>query len=114
MVTVNGQALVAWTFDYNNVLAWADEAGYSAWLQCLVLPGGPVFVGKITNGDAYEGAILNSVPTDEKTQHQPIAGSGVPVSASMPASGLHERPSEQDCEPPLGILSGEQRVNFVI
>ena len=56
VVTVNGQALVAWTFDYNNVLAWADEAGYSAWLQCLVLPGGPVFVGKITNGDAYEGA----------------------------------------------------------
>ncbi|KAK9904021.1 hypothetical protein WJX75_002693 [Coccomyxa subellipsoidea] len=54
VVTVNGQALVAWTFDYNNVLAWADEAGYSAWLQCLVLPGGPVFVGKITNGDAYE------------------------------------------------------------
>lgn len=58
VVTVNGTALVAWTFDYNNVLAWADEAGYSAWLQCLVLPGGPVFVGKITNGDAYEGAPL--------------------------------------------------------
>ena len=26
------------------------------WLQCLVLPGGPVFVGKITTGDAYDGA----------------------------------------------------------
>ena len=62
VVTVNGQALVAWTFDYNNVLAWADEAGYSAWLQCLVLPGGPVFVGKITNGDAYEGAPCFSFP----------------------------------------------------
>jgi hypothetical protein len=56
VVKVNGQNLVAWTFDYNNVLAWAEEAGYSAWLQCLILPGGPVFVGKITTGDAYDGA----------------------------------------------------------
>lgn len=57
MVALNGQELAGWTFDYNNVLAWADQAGsYSAWLQALVLPGGPVFVGKVTTGDAYEGA----------------------------------------------------------
>ena len=42
MVALNGQELAGWTFDYNNVLAWADQAGsYSAWLQALVLPGGP-------------------------------------------------------------------------
>lgn len=35
MVKVNGHSLVAWTFDYNNVLAWQEEAGYSAWLQVL-------------------------------------------------------------------------------
>ena len=59
MVALNGQELAGWTFDYNNVLAWADQAGgYSAWLQALVLPGGPVFVGKVTTGDAYEGAAL--------------------------------------------------------
>ncbi|CAK0782825.1 hypothetical protein CVIRNUC_006020 [Coccomyxa viridis] len=49
MVKVNGQALVAFNFDYNNVLAWREEAGCSAWLQFLVLPGGPVFVGKISH-----------------------------------------------------------------
>ncbi len=70
VVTVNGTALVAWTFDYNNVLAWADEAGYSAWLQCLVLPGGPVFVGKITNGDAYEGALISLIPENFRDDHQ--------------------------------------------
>ena len=57
MVSVNGQNLVAFNFDYNNVLAWRDEAGYSAWLQFLVLPGGPVFVGKISNS-GYDGGLL--------------------------------------------------------
>jgi hypothetical protein len=55
VVTVNGQALSRWTFDYNNVLAWQDEAGCSAWLQLLVLPGGPVLVGKVLAGGNYEG-----------------------------------------------------------
>ena len=54
VVSVNGQALAAFNFDYNNVLAWREEAGYSAWLQFLVLPGGPVFVGKISNS-GYDG-----------------------------------------------------------
>ena len=54
VVSVNGQNLVAFNFDYNNVLAWREEAGYSAWLQFLVLPGGPVFVGKISNS-GYDG-----------------------------------------------------------
>ena len=57
MVKVNGQALVAFNFDYNNVLAWREEAGCSAWLQFLVLPGGPVFVGKISHS-AHDGALL--------------------------------------------------------
>lgn len=38
VVKVNGHSLVAWTFDYNNVLAWQEEAGYSAWLQVLNQP----------------------------------------------------------------------------
>ena len=54
VVKVNGQALVAFNFDYNNVLAWREEAGCSAWLQFLVLPGGPVFVGKISHS-AHDG-----------------------------------------------------------
>ena len=58
MVSVNGQKLVAFNFDYNNVLAWREEAGYSAWLQFLVLPGGPVFVGKISNS-GYDGGLLS-------------------------------------------------------
>ena len=57
MVKVNGQALVAFNFDYNTVLAWSEEAGCSAWLQFLVLPGGPVFVGKISHS-AHDGAPL--------------------------------------------------------
>ena len=57
MVAVNGQQLARWTFDYNNVLAWRDEAGSSAWLQLLVLPGGPVFIGKLLHGSSgYDGA----------------------------------------------------------
>ncbi len=56
-MSVNGQKLVAFNFDYNSVLAWREEAGYSAWLQFLVLPGGPVFVGKISNS-GYDGELL--------------------------------------------------------
>ena len=55
MVKVNEQALVAFNFDYNNVLAWREEAGCSAWLQFLVLPGGPVLVGKLSHS-AHDGA----------------------------------------------------------
>ena len=47
MLTVDGRALVAWTFDANNVLAWDNEAGYAAWLQFMALPGGPVFMGSL-------------------------------------------------------------------
>lgn len=46
-VAVGGRDLSFWTFDANNVLAWADEAGYTAWLQFTVLPGGPVFMGTL-------------------------------------------------------------------
>lgn len=55
-VAVGGRDLSFWTFDANNVLAWADEAGYTAWLQFTVLPGGPVFMGTLhpSGGDAAE------------------------------------------------------------
>ena len=69
MVKVNGQALVAFNFDYNNVLAWREEAGCSAWLQFLVLPGGPVFVGKISHS-AHDG-----VPSPRRLPYYPICGS---------------------------------------
>jgi len=46
-VAVGGRDLTHWTFDANNVLAWSDEAGYTAWLQLTVLPGGPVFMGTL-------------------------------------------------------------------
>ncbi len=60
MVSVNGKALAGFNFDYNNVLAWREEAGCSAWLQFLVLPGGPVFVGKISNS-GYDGEIHHPI-----------------------------------------------------
>ena len=55
-MAVGGRDLSFWTFDANNVLAWADEAGYTAWLQFTVLPGGPVFMGTLhpSGGDAAE------------------------------------------------------------
>ena len=44
---MGGRDLAHWAFDANNVLAWQDEAGYSAWLQFAVLPGGPVYMGTL-------------------------------------------------------------------
>ena len=55
MLTVDGRALTAWTFDANNVLAWDNEAGYAAWLQFMALPGGPVFMGSLRPVDDAEG-----------------------------------------------------------
>ena len=55
MLTVDGRALMAWTFDANNVLAWDNEAGYAAWLQFMALPGGPVFMGSLRPVDDAEG-----------------------------------------------------------
>ena len=53
-MAVGGRDLACWTFDACNVLAWRDEAGYSAWLQFAALPGGPVFMGTLapSAGDA--------------------------------------------------------------
>ena len=51
-VSVNGSTLSAWTFDAMNVLSWADGAGGCAWLQLMVLPGGPVFMGTLAGADA--------------------------------------------------------------
>ena len=44
---MGGRDLASWTFNACNVLAWCDEAGYSAWLQFAALPGGPVFMGTL-------------------------------------------------------------------
>ena len=56
-VAVGGRDLSNWTFDASNVLAWADDAGYSAWLQFTVLPGGPVFMGTLhPSGEEASGA----------------------------------------------------------
>ena len=55
-VAVGGRDLSQWTFDSNNVLAWGDEAGYTAWLQFTVLPGGPVFMGTLHPSGEASGA----------------------------------------------------------
>lgn len=56
-VAVGGRDLSNWTFDASNVLAWADDAGYTAWLQFTVLPGGPVFMGTLhPSGEEASGA----------------------------------------------------------
>ena len=39
IVTVGSAPVSAWSFDSNNVLSWEGEAGCSAWLQFMVLPG---------------------------------------------------------------------------
>ena len=39
IVTVGAAPVSAWSFDANNVLSWEGEAGCSAWLQFMVLPG---------------------------------------------------------------------------
>ncbi len=46
-MAIGGRDLSVWAFDASNVLAWQDEAGYTAWLQFAVLPGGPVFMGTL-------------------------------------------------------------------
>ncbi len=61
-VAVGGRDLSCWTFDANNVLAWEDEAGFSAWLQFTVLPGGPVFMGTLDpKGEEADPAGAESV-----------------------------------------------------
>ena len=57
VVTVGAAVVTAWAFDANNVLAWDDEAGCSAWLQFMVLPSGPVFMGSLRAGDGGAGAM---------------------------------------------------------
>eukprot|EP00884_Botryococcus_braunii_P008997 jgi/Botrbrau1/18099/Bobra.0687s0001.1 len=45
-VSLDGKIITNWTFEANNVLSWADPC-YQAWLQFLVFPGGPVFLGNL-------------------------------------------------------------------
>ena len=61
-MAVGGRDLTHWTFDANNVLAWSDEAGYTAWLQLTVLPGGPVFMGTLHPSGEASGAGVQSTP----------------------------------------------------
>ncbi len=58
MVAVNGNKVSGWTFDANNVLSFEHQAGYSAWLQFTVLPGGPLFMGTVVPSSA-EGYVSN-------------------------------------------------------
>lgn len=55
VVALNGNKVSGWTFDANNVLAFEHQAGYSAWLQFTVLPGGPLFMGTVapSNAEGY-------------------------------------------------------------
>ncbi len=53
-MSVNGSSLGGWTFDAMNVLAWTEEAGCTAWLQFMVLPGGPIFMGTLKTADSGE------------------------------------------------------------
>ncbi len=55
-MSVNGSSLGGWTFDAMNVLAWSEEAGMSAWLQFMVLPGGPIFMGSLKTAADAEAA----------------------------------------------------------
>ena len=55
-VSVNGSSLGGWTFDAMNVLAWTEEAGVSAWLQFMVLPGGPIYMGSLKTTADVDGS----------------------------------------------------------
>ncbi|CAL8470611.1 g10153 [Coccomyxa elongata] len=58
VVALNGNKVSGWTFDANNVLSFEHQAGYSAWLQFTVLPGGPLFIGTVVPSSA-EGYVSN-------------------------------------------------------
>lgn len=62
-VTLNGKSVACWTFVANNVLAWEDDAGYSAWLQFIVLPGGPVFMGDLHPNGELSNISSSGMPT---------------------------------------------------
>ena len=47
VVSIDNNKIESWTFGPNNVLAWEDEAGYTAWLQFVRLPNGPIFTGNL-------------------------------------------------------------------
>ena len=51
---MDGSSLSGWTFDAMNVLAWTEEAGCTAWLQFMVQPGGPIFMGTLKTADGGE------------------------------------------------------------
>ena len=70
MLTVDGRALSAWSFDANNVLAWDNEAGYGAWLQFMALPGGPVFMGSLRAVDDAEGGPAGAGVPRQRLQHR--------------------------------------------
>ena len=69
-MAVGGRDLSQWTFDSNNVLAWGDEAGYTAWLQFTVLPGGPVFMGTLHPSGEADGA--GERPPPPSPSHCPL------------------------------------------
>lgn len=48
-MSVDGKKVERWTFGPNNVLAWEDEVGHTAWLQFVRLSNGPIVVGNLYN-----------------------------------------------------------------
>lgn len=51
-MTLNGNKVSGWAFDQNNVLSFELQAGFSAWLQFTLLPGGPLFMGTMAPSNA--------------------------------------------------------------
>ncbi len=65
-VTVNGQAVDSYTFQPNNLLSWEGAAGYTAQLQFMHLPNGPIFMGRLQRSEetaVATGASLNLIVT---------------------------------------------------
>ena len=67
VVALNGNKLDSWTFGPNNVLAWEDEAGHTAWLQFVHLAEGPVFMGNLHKPDETSPE-RESLPAHSKAQ----------------------------------------------
>ena len=90
VVTVGSAVVTAWTFDANNVLTWEGEAGCSAWLQFMVLPGGPVFMGTLRGPTDDADADGMNVFGELRSQPSRLAPDATmdPAIGQMVAAGL--------------------------
>ncbi|CAL8461977.1 g1508 [Coccomyxa elongata] len=89
-VSVDGSSLGGWTFDAMNVLAWTEEASCTAWLQFMVLPGGPVFMGTLKTADGSESPRGCNVFGELRSQPSRLAPDAAmdPAVGQLVASGL--------------------------